>query len=48
MGYDFFEVLEICDNWVSWFGVKFIVVSVEEVFVNGIVVDDGKMSCNCY
>lgn len=45
-GYDFPEVLECRDRWVSRLGVKLIVASVEEAIANGIVVDDGKTSRN--
>ena len=45
-GYDFPEVLQTRDNWVSRLGVKLIVASVEEAIKDGIVVDDGKTSRN--
>src|ERR1700755_3102961 len=45
-GYDFPEVLETRDHWVSRLGVRLIVASVEEAIKNGIVVDDGKTSRN--
>ncbi|UDY23101.1 sulfate adenylyltransferase subunit CysD [Nocardioides sp. Kera G14] len=45
-GYDFPEVLETRDRWVSRLGVKLIVASVEEALEKGIVVDDGKTSRN--
>ena len=45
-GFDFPEVLETRDNWVSRLGVRLIVASVEEAIANGIVVDDGKTSRN--
>jgi sulfate adenylyltransferase subunit 2 len=45
-GYDFPEVLETRDRWVSRLGVRLIVASVEEAIKNGVVVDDGKTSRN--
>ncbi len=45
-GYDFPEVLETRDNWVSRLGVRLIVASVEQAIADGIVVDDGKTSRN--
>src|SRR3954453_17623172 len=45
-GYDFPEVLECRDRWVSRLGVRLIVASVEEALAKGIVVDDGKTSRN--
>ena len=45
-GYDFPEVLECRDRWVSRLGVRLIVASVEEAIRDGIVVDDGKTSRN--
>jgi sulfate adenylyltransferase subunit 2 len=45
-GYDFPEVLETRDNWVSRLGVRLVVASVEEAIANGVVVDDGKTSRN--
>jgi sulfate adenylyltransferase subunit 2 len=45
-GYDFPEVLETRDRWVSRLGVRLIVASVEDAIKNGIVVDDGKTSRN--
>jgi sulfate adenylyltransferase subunit 2 len=45
-GYDFDEVLQTRDHWVSRLGVRLIVASVEEAIANGIVVDDGKTSRN--
>ncbi len=45
-GYDFPEVLECRDRWVSRLGVRLIVASVEEAIANGVIVDDGKTSRN--
>jgi sulfate adenylyltransferase subunit 2 len=45
-GYDFPEVLETRDRWVSRLGVRLIVASVEQAIKDGVVVDDGKMSRN--
>jgi sulfate adenylyltransferase subunit 2 len=45
-GYDFPEVLECRDRWVSRLGVRLIVASVEEAIASGVVVDDGKTSRN--
>jgi sulfate adenylyltransferase subunit 2 len=45
-GYDFPEVLETRDRWVSRLGVRLIVASVEKAIKNGVVVDDGKTSRN--
>jgi sulfate adenylyltransferase subunit 2 len=45
-GYDFPEVLECRDNWVSRLGVHLVVASVEDAIANGVVVDDGKTSRN--
>ncbi len=45
-GYDFPEVLECRDHWVSRLGVRLIVASVEEAIRDGIVIDDGKTSRN--
>src|SRR6478672_4331603 len=45
-GYDYPEVLETRDHWVSRLGVKLVGASVEEAIANGIVVDDGKTSRN--
>ncbi len=45
-GYDFPEVLETRDHWVSRLGVRLIVASVQEAIDNGVVVDDGKTSRN--
>ena len=45
-GYDFPEVLETRDRWVSRLGIRLIVASVEEAISNGVVVDDGKTSRN--
>jgi sulfate adenylyltransferase subunit 2 len=45
-GYDFPEVLEARDNWVSRLGARLVVASVEEAIQNGVVVDDGKTSRN--
>jgi sulfate adenylyltransferase subunit 2 len=45
-GYDFPEVLETRDRWVSRLGVQLIVASVEQAIKDGIVVDDGKTSRN--
>jgi sulfate adenylyltransferase subunit 2 len=45
-GYDFPEVIETRDRWVSRLGVRLIVASVEEAIKNGVVVDDGKTSRN--
>ncbi len=45
-GYDFPEVLDCRDRWVSRLGVRLVVASVEEAIANGVVVDDGKTSRN--
>jgi len=45
-GYDFPEVIETRDRWVSRLGVRLIVASVEQAIKDGVVVDDGKMSRN--
>ena len=45
-GYDFPEVLDCRDRWVSRLGVKLIVAGVEDAIANGVVVDDGKTSRN--
>jgi sulfate adenylyltransferase subunit 2 len=45
-GFDFPEVLECRDRWVSRLGVRLIVASVEEAIATGVVVDDGKTSRN--
>jgi sulfate adenylyltransferase subunit 2 len=45
-GYDFPEVLETRDRWVSRLGVRLIVASVEQAIKDGIVVDDGKTPRN--
>ena len=45
-GYDFPEVLQTRDRWVSRLGVRLIVASVEDAIKNGVVVDDGKTSRN--
>jgi sulfate adenylyltransferase subunit 2 len=45
-GYDFPEVVETRDRWVSRLGVRLIVASVEDAIKDGIVVDDGKTSRN--
>jgi sulfate adenylyltransferase subunit 2 len=45
-GYDFPEVLECRDNWVSRLGVHLVVASVEEAIASGVVIDDGKTSRN--
>jgi sulfate adenylyltransferase subunit 2 len=45
-GYDFPEVLETRDHWVSRLGVRLIVASVEQAIKDGIVVDDGRTSRN--
>jgi sulfate adenylyltransferase subunit 2 len=45
-GFDFPEVLETRDRWVSRLGVRLVVASVDEAIKNGIVVDDGKTSRN--
>ncbi|MBA2444807.1 MAG: sulfate adenylyltransferase subunit 2, partial [Nocardioidaceae bacterium] len=45
-GYDFPEVLECRDSWVSRLGVRLIVASVEEAISSGVIVDDGKTSRN--
>jgi sulfate adenylyltransferase subunit 2 len=45
-GYDFPEVIETRDRWVSRLGVRLIVASVEQAIKDGIVVDDGKTSRN--
>src|SRR5690349_547786 len=45
-GYDFPEVLQTRDNWVSRLGVRLIVASVEDAIRDGVVVDDGKTSRN--
>ena len=45
-GYDFPEVIETRDNWVSRLGVRLIVASVEQAIKDRIVVDDGKTSRN--
>jgi sulfate adenylyltransferase subunit 2 len=45
-GYDFPEVLETRDRWVSRLGVRLVVASVEDAIKNGVVVDDGKTSRN--
>ena len=45
-GYDFPEVLETRDNWVSRLGVRMIVASVDEAIASGVVVEDGKTSRN--
>jgi sulfate adenylyltransferase subunit 2 len=45
-GYDFPEVLETRDRWVSRLGVHLIVASVEQAIKDGVVVDDGKTSRN--
>ncbi|MGH3443860.1 MAG: sulfate adenylyltransferase subunit CysD [Nocardioidaceae bacterium] len=45
-GFDFPEVLETRDNWVSRLGVRLVVASVDEAIKSGVVVDDGKTSRN--
>jgi sulfate adenylyltransferase subunit 2 len=45
-GYDFPEVLECRDHWVSRLGVHLIVASVEDAIASGVVIDDGKTSRN--
>jgi len=45
-GYDFPEVLETRDNWVSRLGVRLIVASVEDAIKSGVVIEDGKTSRN--
>jgi sulfate adenylyltransferase subunit 2 len=45
-GFDFPEVLECRDKWVSRLGVRLVVASVEEAIAKGVVVDDGKTSRN--
>jgi len=45
-GFDFPEVLETRDRWVSRLGVRLVIASVEQAIANGIVVDDGKTSRN--
>jgi sulfate adenylyltransferase subunit 2 len=45
-GYDFDEVLETRDRWVSRLGVKLVVASVDDAIARGVVVDDGKTSRN--
>jgi sulfate adenylyltransferase subunit 2 len=45
-GFDFPEVLETRDRWVSRLGVRLIVASVDEAVANGVIVDDGKTSRN--
>ncbi|MDQ4007953.1 MAG: sulfate adenylyltransferase subunit CysD [Actinomycetota bacterium] len=45
-GYDFPEVIETRDRWVSRLGVRLIVASVDQAIKDGIVVDDGKTSRN--
>jgi sulfate adenylyltransferase subunit 2 len=45
-GFDFPEVLQTRDNWVSRLGVRLVIASVEEAIANGVVVDDGKTSRN--
>jgi len=45
-GFDFPEVLETRDNWVSRLGVRMIVASVDDAIANGVIVDDGKTSRN--
>jgi sulfate adenylyltransferase subunit 2 len=45
-GYDFPEVLQTRDKWVSRLGVRLVVASVEQAMRDGVVVDDGKTSRN--
>ncbi|MDP9444469.1 MAG: sulfate adenylyltransferase subunit CysD [Actinomycetota bacterium] len=45
-GFDFPEVLDTRDRWVSRLGVRLIVASVEQAIRDGVVVDDGKTSRN--
>jgi sulfate adenylyltransferase subunit 2 len=45
-GYDFPEVLQTRDKWVSRLGVRLVVASVEQARRDGVVVDDGKTSRN--
>ncbi|MGH3472333.1 MAG: sulfate adenylyltransferase subunit CysD [Nocardioidaceae bacterium] len=45
-GYDFPEVLECRDRWISRLGVRLVIASVDEAIKNGIVVDDGRTSRN--
>jgi sulfate adenylyltransferase subunit 2 len=45
-GFDFPEVLECRDSWVSRLGVHLIVASVTDAINSGVVVDDGKTSRN--
>ena len=45
-GFDFPEVLQTRDNWVSRLGVRLVIASVEEAIRSGVVVDDGKTSRN--
>ena len=45
-GFDFPEVLECRDSWVSRLGVRLVVASVSDAIANGVIVDDGKTSRN--
>src|SRR3954462_11749448 len=45
-GFDFPEVLECRDSWVSRLGVRLVVASVEEAIKRGGIIDDGKNSRN--
>ncbi|MEX0426809.1 sulfate adenylyltransferase subunit CysD [Nocardioides sp. DS6] len=45
-GFDFPEVVETRDRWVSRLGVRLIIASVDQAIKDGIVVDDGKTSRN--
>ena len=45
-GFDFPEVLECRDSWVSRLGVRLVVASVQEAINSGVIVDDGKTSRN--
>jgi sulfate adenylyltransferase subunit 2 len=45
-GFDFPEVLECRDKWVSRLGVRLVIASVDEAIKSGVVIDDGKTSRN--
>jgi sulfate adenylyltransferase subunit 2 len=45
-GFDFPEVLDTRDRWVSRLGVRLVVASVDQAIKDGVVVDDGKTSRN--
>ncbi len=45
-GFDFPEVLETRDRWVSRLGVRLVVASVDDAIRDGVIVDDGKTSRN--